>query len=116
MHANSGKGSLRERKMPFTVIADETTDRYANREILSVCLRFVDLSSPQDPHIKECLLSFIHLDRANADSISKNILEAISDPSVSLDPSQIRGQSYDGASVMSSEVASVQAKIKEVSP
>ena len=45
-----------------------------------------------------------------------NILEAISDPSVSLDPHQIRGQSYDGASVMSSEIAGVQAKIKEVSP
>ena len=47
---------------------------------------------------------------------SRDILEAISDPSVSLDPHQIRGQSYDGASVMSSEVAGVQAKIKEVSP
>ena len=108
--------SLRESKLPFTVIADETTDRYANTEILSVCLRFVDLSSPQDPHIRECLLSFMHLDRANAVSISKSILEAISDPSVSLDPHQIRGQSYDGASVMSSEMAGVQAKIKEVSP
>ena len=40
----------------------------------------------------------------------------ISDPSVSLDPHQIQGQSYDGASVMSSEIAGVQAKIKEVSP
>ena len=69
------------------------------------------LWSPQYPHIKKCLLSFIHLD-----TISRNILEAISDPFVSLDPSRIRGQSYDGASVMSSEVAGVQPKIKEVSP
>ena len=98
------------------MIADETTDRYANRETLAVCLRFVDLSSPHDPHIKECLLSFLYLDRANADSISRSILEAISDPSVYLDPHQIRGQSYDGASVMSSARAGVQAKIKEVSP
>ena len=47
--------SLRESKLPFTVITDETTDCYANREILSTCLRLVDLSSPRDPHIKECL-------------------------------------------------------------
>ena len=107
---------LQESKLPFTVMADETTDHYTNTEILSVCLRFVDLSSPEDPHIKVCLLSFIHLDRANADSISRNILEALSDPSVSLDPRKIQGQSYDGASVMSSEMAGVQAKIKVVSP
>ena len=108
--------SLRESKLSFTVIADETTDRYANRKILAVCLRFVDLSLPHDPHIKECLLSFLHLDRANADSISRSILEAISDPLVSLDPHQITGRSYDGASVMSSARAGVQAKIKEASP
>ena len=69
-----------------------------------MCLRYVDLSSFQDPHIKECLTSFIHLERANALSISRNILEAISAPSVSLDSSNIRGQAYDGASVMSSEM------------
>ena len=84
-------------------------------EILAVCLRFVDLSSPHDPHIKECCLSFLHLDRANADSISRSILENISDPSVSLDPHQIRGQSY-GASVISSARAGVQTKIKEARP
>ena len=108
--------SLQECNLPFTVIADETTDPSSNREILAVCLRFVDVSVPQDPHLKECLLSFIHLDRANAISISRNILEALSDPSVSLDPRQIRGQAYDRASVMSSEMAGVQAKIREISP
>ena len=30
-------------------------------------------------------------------------MESLSDPSISLDPSNIRGQAYDGASVMSSE-------------
>lgn len=48
--------SLRECNLPFTVIADETTDPYSNREILTVCLRFVDLSAPRDPHVKECLI------------------------------------------------------------
>ena len=43
-------------------------------------------------------------------------MKAISDPSVSLDPACIRGQAYDGASVMSSEKAGVQAKIREINP
>ena len=107
---------LRENALPFTIIGDETTDSYANREILTVCLRFVDLSSPTDPHIKECLLSFLYLQKATAVGISGKILEALADPHVSLDPSRICGQTYDGASVMSSEVAGVQAKIKEISP
>ena len=53
--------SFRDCNLPFTVIADETTDRYSNREILSVCLRFIDISSPQDPHIKECLISRVYI-------------------------------------------------------
>ena len=107
---------LRENMLPFTIIADETTDPHCIQEILSVCLRYVDLSSPCEPHIKECLISFIHLERANGLSISRKILEVISHPHISLDASKIRGQAYDGASVMSSDIAGVQAKIKEVSP
>ena len=36
--------------------------------------------------------------------------------SIYLDPSNICGQAYDGASVMSSGKEGVQAKIKEISP
>ena len=92
---------LRTKDLPFTIIADESADPYSNQEILSLCLRFVDQSSPNDPHIKECLINFMHLER-NATMISRKILESLSDPSISLDPSNIRGQAYDGASVMSS--------------
>ena len=48
--------------------------------------------------------------------ISREILESLSEPSISLDPSSIRGQAYDGAFVMSSGKGGVQAKIKEISP
>ena len=58
----------------------------------------------------------MHLERTNATMISRKILESLSDPSISLDPSNIRGQAYDGASVMSSGKEGVQAKIKEISP
>ena len=107
---------LRTKDLPFTIIADESTDPHSNQEILSLCLRFVDQSSPNDPHVKECLINFMHLERTNATMISRKILKSLSDPSISLDPSNIRGQAYDGASVMSSGKEGVQAKIKEISP
>ena len=97
-------------------MADESTDPHSNQEISSLCLRFVDQSSPNDPHVKECLINFMHLEQTNATMISRKILESLSDPSISLDPSNIRGQAYDGASVMSSGKEGVQAKIKEIIP
>ena len=105
---------LRTKDLPFTIIADESTDPHSNQEILSLCLRFVDQSSPND--VKECLTNFMHLERTNATMISRKILKSLSDPSISLDPSNIRGQAYDGASVMSSGKEGVRAKIKEISP
>ena len=107
---------LRTKDLPFTIIADESTDPHSNQNILSLCLRFVDQSSPNDPHVKECLINFMLLERANTTMISRKILESLSDPSISLDPSNIRRQAYDGASVMSSGKEGVQAKIKEISP
>ena len=107
---------IRENALPFTVIADEFTDSYSNQVILSVCIRHVDLSSPGVPEIKEFLIGFLHIERANANTIAQKIVEAVTVPSISLDPSKIRGQAYDGAAVMSSEVAGVKAKIKEIAP
>ena len=104
---------LKEKRFPFTVIADEVTDPH---EILSVCIRFLDISLPCEAQIRECFLGFLRLDRANAKMISEKILQCITDPSISLDPTCIRGQAYDGAAVMSSEIAGVQAKIKGISP
>ena len=107
---------LRTKDLPFTIIADESTDPHSNQDILSLCLRFVDQSSPNDSHVKECLINFMLLERTNTIMISRKILESLSDPSISLDPSNIRRQAYDGASVMSSGKEGVQAKIKEISP
>ncbi len=58
----------------------------------------------------------MNLERANASAICAKILDSLSLPSVSLDPAKIRGQAYDGAAVMSSDIAGVQAKLKEISP
>ena len=102
--------------MPFTIIADEVTDTYSNQEVLSVCIRFVDLCNPKTPQKKGCLVNLINLERANASTISSKILESLSHPSVALNPHNIRGQAYDGAAVMSSHITGVQAKIKEILP
>ena len=73
------------------------------------------MSSPLNPHIKECLIAFMNLERANASTISMRILESLSDKDVCLDPANIRGQAFDGAAVMSSGIAGVQARIKAIS-
>ena len=52
---------LRSQNLPLAIIADECTDSHSNQEILSVCVRFVNLSTPNDPHIQECLVDFIPL-------------------------------------------------------
>ncbi len=73
-------------------------------------------ASLKEPHIKECLINFVNLERANASAICAKILDSLSLPSVTLDPAKIRGQAYDGAAVMLSDIAGVQAKLKEISP
>ena len=78
-------------------------------------MRFVDLSAPEDPHIQECFVSFLCLQRATATN-NFEYSGIASHESLSLDPSNIRGQAYDGASVISSGIGGVQAKIKAKSP
>ena len=38
----------------FSIIGDEVTDKYANQEVLSVCLRFLDLRNDASPQIRLC--------------------------------------------------------------
>ena len=67
------------------------TDKYANQEILSVCLRFLDLK------IKEVFLTdFVNLDKTTV--------------------AFTRRQEYNGASGMSSEARGVQGRIGRIAP
>ena len=91
---------LKERSV--TVIADEVTDPHANQEILSVCIRFLDISLPCEPQIRECFLGFLRLYRANAKMISENIFNVLRIHPSALIRHVSRGQAYDGAAVMSS--------------
>ena len=56
----------------FSIIADEVTDHYANKEILSVCLCYMNNDT-----IKEVLLDFVPLERANGASIADGIVTSL---------------------------------------
>ena len=64
--------------------------------------------------IKEVLLDFVPLERANGASIAEGIITSLQ--SNSIDISKCRGQGYDGASCMSSQKVGVQSRIKALSP
>ena len=56
---------------------------HSNQVILSRCLRYANLISSQDPHIRACFINLIHLETAKAVSKSGKISEAISHSSIS---------------------------------
>ncbi|KAL5514919.1 hypothetical protein EMCRGX_G000003 [Ephydatia muelleri] len=109
---------LAKQALPFRGHRDHNVD-FSNEDINRgnfVAILQLMAKGNSDPQIKECLVDFLHLERATATTIATKLLESLTSVSLSLNPSNIRGQAYDGAAVMSSEKAGVQAKIKEVSP
>ena len=75
----------------FCLIADEVTDTTTNKEVLSLCLRF--LSGNDDPssvNISEVFVDYVHLERTT-DAIVKSLHD------MGFDIENLRGQGYDGA-------------------
>ena len=97
----------------YSIIADEVTDHHANQEVLSVCVRFLDLSTDQR-QIKEVFLDFIHLKRATGEKVGQAIMSVLSRNGLYV--KNIRGQAYDGASAMSSSNVGTQTQIKAKNP
>lgn len=96
----------------YSIIADEVTDPHGNEEILSLCLRCLDIGDPEAvPCIKEAFLDFVPLERATGQALATAILGILA--KYGLKVKNIRGQAYDGASAMSGEQRGVQALIKE---
>jgi hypothetical protein len=92
---------------PFAIIADEARDSFSKKEYLSLCLRYVNA----EKEIKEVVFDFKELERTNAEEISNEILKSLKD--AGLDLSRLRGQAYDGASVMSAPNG-VRGRIQQV--
>ena len=89
----------------FSIIGDEVTDKCANQETLSVCLRFLDLNNDVSPQIKEVFFDFVNLDKTTGESIANAILSSLAENNI--DVAFARGQAYDGASAMYSEACGV---------
>lgn len=93
----------------FSVIVDETKD-CAKTEQLSIVLRYFAHSK-----LHESFLDFRAADGLDAQSLSTEILAALRTYGLDV-VSNLVGQGYDGASVMSGVNRGVQQKIREVAP
>ena len=98
----------------FSIIGDEVTDKYANQEILSVCLRFLDLNNDVSFMFKEVFFDYVNLDKTTGESIANAILSSLAENNI--DVAFARGQAYDGSSAMSSEACGVRGRIRRIAP
>lgn len=79
---------------PWSIMADETEDVSSTKQ-LSVCVRYV-----HEDEVREEFLGFAEIDKADASTIAAKIIETANESGLNL--SNLVGQGYDGASVMSS--------------
>lgn len=94
----------------FALIADETTSH--GREILSVCIRFLDFfSDPSHPVKREVLVDQCDLHRTTGKVIATALLERLNKHSINI--TDCRGQAYDTTSSMSSSNKGVQTEISK---
>lgn len=87
----------------YSIMADECTDS-ATHEQMSLCLRFFDDAS----EVREEFIGFVQLESVNAESITSAIMKKLSE--CGLEVKNLRGQGYDGASVMSGKVSGVSTR------
>ena len=95
----------------FSIIADEVTEKHSNREIMSLCLRFVARNNDRRV-IKEVFFDLCYLTRTTGFTIAAAIKESLKTHGVHIQ--KARGQAYDGAGAMSSDKADVAARICDV--
>ena len=92
----------------FSVIVDEVTDRYANKEVLLLCVRYVNLLQ-EKPTIWTFLDSGHVQGRSTGAIIGNHILHILLKHQIDLEP--CRTQVYDGESAMASQSKGVPAVI-----
>ena len=99
----------------FSIIGDELTDKYANQEVLSVCLKAFKSKKWYLPHIKEVFFDFVNLDKRSGESIANALLWSLAENNT--DVAFVGGQAYDHCTAaMSSEACSVQGIKKRIAP
>lgn len=97
----------------FSVMADETTDA-ATKEQVAICLRYLEQTDNRLVLVNEDFVGFVEVDVANAEKIASVLVKSMT--KWGLDCTKLRGQGYDGASVMMGQISGVQARVKETFP
>ncbi|XP_056009380.1 52 kDa repressor of the inhibitor of the protein kinase-like [Ostrea edulis] len=93
----------------YSIIVDEVTDKYANKEVLVLCLRFLD-TREHPAIIKEEFLDFANIGRTTGEAIADKLIEILRSLAIPIE--NMRGQAYDGAAAMASEKRGCQGRIK----
>jgi len=91
----------------YSVIADKTTDS-SRKQQLSVCIRWAS----DDLQINEDFVGLYEVPKADADTLSRIILDTLL--RLGLDRHLLRGQCYDGASVMPGNSSGVAKRISDI--
>ena len=86
----------------FSIIGDEITGKYDNKEILSVCVPFIERENMSEVSVE--------LTRTTGSHITKTIMLSLARHKIGI--LKCRRQAYNGAAAMSSERVGVQARIK----
>lgn len=97
----------------FSVLADETSD-ISQLEQFSICIRYVDEDTDGMPSIREDFIGYQSATDLTGENLASQLLSTLRE--FDLDPSNIRGQGYDGASNMSGKFRGVQTRIREAYP
>ena len=99
----------------YAIIADEITDRFSNKEILLLCLRYIRFCANEKPYMCETFFDFLHIQgRATGQTIGNSILLLLQRNGIDL--SKCCAQAYDGTSAMSSEASGAVSVIKKEQP
>ena len=101
---------IKESNCPiYSVLGDEATD-CSNTEQMPIVLRYVD----SNKEINERFIKFVECDRVTGEALAENIEHTLEEVGLHLE--NCRGQGYDGASAMSSQVKGVSGRILTKNP
>jgi len=100
----------------YAFIADESTD-VGVKEQISLCARFVDKKEDGKHYVGEDFLTFVHAQYGTpADALATQFVDALNKIGLPVDKIRAQLQDYDDASVMSSHINGVLARVRRVNP